>query len=225
MNTMRQALAVAIVMYSYKYISAKEFKKFSLLSLVAICVHKTAIISFPLYFIFEREDNKRKRNGWGFFIRTIALIFIIILVFNIDGVLGILGKTTFFQKFEVYNEYSQNSRNLSLIPKLIILVVITIFIKKIIKYDKNCEFNYYITVISVILSILGYKSPYLKRTANYYGIMEIVLLASIPKVIDDKKQKQFVTLCIILYAIFRFILSVYILKQGDLIPYQTIWNK
>lgn len=225
MNIMRQALAVAIVMYSYKYISAKKFKKFSLLSLLAICVHKTAIISFPLYFVFESKDNKRKKNGYGFFIRTITLIFIIILVFNIDGVLGVLGRTTFFQKFAGYSEYSGNSRNLSLILNLIILVFITAFIKKIIKYDKNNEFNYYVNVISVILSILGYKSPYLKRAANYYGIMEIVLLASIPKVIDDKKQKQFVTLCIILYAIFRFILSVYILKQGDLIPYQTIWNK
>lgn len=82
---------------------------------------------------------------------------------------------------------------------------------------------YYLLVLDLVFYALGYKSPYLKRLAYYFCIAEIMLLSGIPKIISKTKDRQMITIVIIGYAILKFVITAYVLKQGNLIPYQTIF--
>ncbi len=225
MNIVRQSLAMVVVVYAYKYIDNRNFYKFIIFALLAICIHKTAIIIVPLYFILDFNKNRINNKIIGNFLRILIVIISFVFIINIEKIILFLGNFESFNKYITYINYSKDINNFSFILKLIVFVFITIFIKPMIKYDSKNKMYYYLLILDLILSLLGYKSPYLKRISYYFSIVEIFLLAGIPKILKIKKQKQIITICIIFYAISKFILTVYILKQGDLIPYITIFNR
>lgn len=225
MNIMRQALAVAVAMFSYKYVINRKFVKFILLAILAISVHKTAIVILPLLFMIRNGGEQKKKSRVFTIMKICFIVGFVAIVLNIEYFLNIIGQIEYFEKYNVYVQYEGESRNLSLILNLLVYSFITFFIKNMIKYDRNNEYYYYLISIGLVFGALGYKSPYLKRVSNYFNILEILLLATIPKIVKEKKQKQIIILGIIAYAVIRFILTVYILKQGDLVPYRTIFEK
>lgn len=52
-STIRQEIAVSIVLYGYKYIRKKRFFKYAIICFIAMCFHKTAIIGFLIYPIYN----------------------------------------------------------------------------------------------------------------------------------------------------------------------------
>lgn len=59
-NGARQAIAVALFLYSTKYILNGNLLKYLMLVLIGFLVHKTMLICFPLYFIFRKELNAKQ---------------------------------------------------------------------------------------------------------------------------------------------------------------------
>lgn len=53
-NTMRQAVAECIFIYSIEFIKNKKFWHYCLLVLIASLIHKSAIMLLPFYFIFQK---------------------------------------------------------------------------------------------------------------------------------------------------------------------------
>ncbi|MCK8104714.1 EpsG family protein [Pseudoalteromonas sp. 2CM36K] len=59
-NGARQAIAIALFLYSTKYILNGNLLKYLVLVLIGFLVHKTMLICFPLYFIFRKELNAKQ---------------------------------------------------------------------------------------------------------------------------------------------------------------------
>lgn len=225
MNMVRQALAIAIIAYSYKYIENRQLWKFIICIILAMNVHKTAIIMLPLYFVLNFKNYNKKDEKIRNFVRILLLIISFFCIVCIEEIILFLVNFRGFEKYITYANYDGNINNYSFLLKIIIFIFITIFIMPMIKYNEKNKLYYYLLLLELVLSLLGYKSPYLARVSYYFSITEIFLLAQIPKVLRIKEEKQMITLCIMFYALAKFILTVYILKQGNLIPYITIFNK
>ena len=54
-NGARQAIAIALFLYSIKYILNGNVKKYALVVLVGFLFHKTMLITIPFYFLFRRD--------------------------------------------------------------------------------------------------------------------------------------------------------------------------
>lgn len=56
----RQDIAIAILLFSYKYIVERKLLKFTLIILLAQLIHNSSILFFPLYFFINTKINVKK---------------------------------------------------------------------------------------------------------------------------------------------------------------------
>lgn len=218
-NWIRQALAIAIILYSYKFIFERNWKKFTLAILIASLFHVSALLFWPFYFVYSKEDNKK-----GKYIRWLYIILTIIVVLNYEKAVNMLSSISVFEDYAGYTT-ELSAANREAVLNFIILAVILIFRKMLIKYDERNELYIFFYIISTILTLIGYITPFAKRIAVYFGISAIFILSSFPNIAKTKEQKIFIYFLISCYVIGYFILSIYILKQGNMLPYQTIIGK
>ena len=220
-NIMKQGLAIVIIAYSYKFIFNKELKKFLITVFIAALFHVTALIFLPFYFVHNNSKNTKKTIQK--IIKIIYIILMICVVLNYNLVINWLTKISFFEEFSLYsNEVSSN--NFEFIINIMLLLIILIFRKRLINYDEKNKIFIFMFIINCILMFTGYISPFIKRIALYFGISSIFLLASFPNIVKKKEQRLLVYFLISLYAIGMFVMSTFVLKHANIIPYQTIFN-
>lgn len=227
-NGMRQYAAISIIAFSYTFISERKFLKFLICVIVASLFHNTAILFLPFYFLAQepKENLSKKKRLLFLFLKIVIVCAILGIMLNINKFISIfagLGIES-FNRFYAYTNIERSGRNLMILVNLAVLMFVLIYRKKIVKYDKENNILFFFLVIDVVLTLSGFIAPVLKRIALYFEISQIYLLPSIPKVVQNKKEKQFLTLGIMIYAVAIFIISVYILGQSDLIPYKTIFG-
>lgn len=61
-NALRQYIAVAIVVYAYKYILEKDFKRYLIGITVAFVFHYSALIAIPFYFVRSFDINLKRAS-------------------------------------------------------------------------------------------------------------------------------------------------------------------
>lgn len=218
-NLVKQALAVVIVAYSYKFIFERNFKKFVLAIIIASLFHVSALLFLPFYFISSVKNDRK-----GKFIRVCYVIFTIIIVLNYQRIVGMISSVSIFEKYSVYATEVE-SANREAILNIIILAIILLFRKPLIKYDSKNEIFIFFAIINGLLLLTGFVTPFAKRIAEYFGISNMILLATFPNLAKTKEQKITVYFLIAVYAISMFVISTYVLKQAHILPYQTIIGK
>lgn len=216
-NLVKQSLAVVLVAYSYRFIFERNMKKFVIFILIASLFHISALFFLPFYFIFSKSDHKNKK-----LIRLIYILITIVIILNYQVVIKLVTNISIFEEYQTYQN-ELNSANREVILEFAVLAIILLFRKPLIKYDERNEIFIFLSIINCLLLLTGYISPYIKRIAAYFGISNIFLLSSLPNLFKDRKQKFFIYSLISIYAILRFVIVVFILKQSNIIPYQTIF--
>lgn len=213
-NIMRQGLAISIVIYAFTYIVEKKIVKYILTVLLAILCHKTAIIILPVYFIYDNKRSVKKQ--------MLICILFLLLVINFENIFTYITNISMFEKYSSYNMHI-NSNNKTVILNIIISSIYIINFKKLI--EKNNDNKFYVTlyVIGCILTVLGYKSPYLKRIADYFLVSSIYLTPELILAQNNIKDRVLYTIIGIVSVIGPFIISVYILGHADLLPYKVIF--
>ena len=217
-NIIRQALAIIIVAYSYRFIFERDLKKFIMTVLIASFFHITALVFLPFYLILDKNNTRKK------IAKTLCLVIVLVFTLNYNVVINFLSNITIFERFELYSVI-QESNNLEFLLNLVILSLVLLFRKPLMKYNSKNELFIYLYTIDVILMFSGYFSPFLKRIAMYFGISNIFVLASFPQIAKNNRQKVLIYFLLIIYAISIFIITTYLLKQGNIIPYNTIFER
>ncbi len=221
MNGMRNYMAIAIVIYSLKYIYDKKFLKFLLCILLAASIHKSILILILLYPLYNLKIDIK-------FI-IIGFIISIITMFFINGILSfILSKTSYINYF--------NTDKIFVDPLYSMLVInIMIFILFLFNYNNyknNKEYNFYLKLqmFSVIICIFSFKLSLSYRLEQIIDFFQII---TIPNNIFFLKQNKNFKKSIVLSAILTVItiFSVYFTKvfifsdDNQLKNYSTIFNK
>lgn len=197
-NQSRQMLAVAIIMYSWKFLEKQNLPKYLLFVIIAVAIHKSAIIMIPFYWLSKKEISKRN------IIIYIGIALLFLISYNF------IQKLLFMTHYgQVYLEkgmfISQSSSILNLIFRCSILMICGFFYRYITDKDKiHLKKLMNMSLWCVLFQLLTLKVYIFARITTYFYIFNVLLISNIYEGINKKKKKQiFKFLMYIIFMIFH----------------------
>lgn len=201
MNSIRYYLAVAVCMYSMKYVLRKEYLKFTLLICLAALFHKSILVVIPMY-LLARFLAERKIPKW---IYILGGIFIASMIVFQDGYRRII---FFFYPYYENSAFDNGDVSFTNIAKCLGVIVLgCICYKCALKENVTNKFYYLLNIGALILYTFGSFIPEISRIGYYLIISQIFLIPGLLIRIEKKGLRRFLTagvaICFIAYfAIF-----------------------
>ena len=203
LSILRQAVALAVVLYGYKYIKSKEFVKYSLCCIVAFLYHKSALIALPIYFIYYMKPV---------FVFLFSIVFVILIKILAPVIIN-----SMFPNAMVYYESITASSNGNFMRLIYLGYYLYSFLLRK-KNDKETIGFLKILSFGILLPfVLGGLTG--GRFAMYFIIYLILLL---PKINQRFTIEYKVFFLLPFYALFFFylLISVYINKSDNYVPFR-----
>lgn len=218
---MRQHIALAIFLYSIKFLEQKKYIKMSLLFLLSTQFHTTAVVGIVIYILYILEESKltRKKKNIIYFIIISCIIVITIQYSNVVDFLiyklKILPErySTYFVEGKYYND-TINFSSSRIIFKLfwLILTIISLYVKKLnkmedIKKERICILLF---IIDILIYIFSLKFIVLSRMSYFLFYPAIFLsLKSLNNIFKKDKFNQMICyMMIISISVFYFYVTI-----------------
>lgn len=200
---LRQAIAFAIVFYSFLFIVDRKLIKFIITIIVASLFHTSALVFIPAYFLFDFKITKLK---------IILMIFVdvIIYIFKVP-IYGFIN--SFF--YEEYGIVLTNSY-LWMIMCLIILMFCLLYYKRIVSDNKSILYN--LVIIGTAIMLLSPIANNILRVANYYYMFIILLIPEVISYIKSTKNELLINLITIIFGLSLYIYLLYV-DSYNIVPY------
>lgn len=210
-NEMRQAVAVAIAIYGFKYIVDKNFWKYLLTISIAFLFHKTALLMIPLFF-FAYFD---KVKIWHMI--SIGILFVAIWTYSyffID-IINLIGR----------NEYTLNEETggWALFALQLLTVVIAFIQRDKLNQSRVNIASFYLVSFSLILFPICHLNPTFFRMEFYAWIYMLFLVPNMLKSIENSLIRNIGIICYIGIGLYQAFSQTYT-AQTDFIPYMFMWE-
>jgi len=226
LNLMRQSISIAIFIYAIKYIWKRKMVKYFIYIMIAVLFHKTAILYFPVYFIFGLKVNKKNT--------ALFTSLILIMSISLDRILKFF--TTFFDIYTNYwgtTEMAMRQVNYSLTYWFLNLIILSfMLIFKFIKKDKGntedkrIDLYIYIQLMSVVIMIFSLFTyvPNFDRLLTMFSYAQII---TVPYFFS-LKIKNSIKLPMLIFILLVYLVAFYQLiidkNIGNTLPYLTIFS-
>lgn len=205
----KQLIAIAICLYSLKFLLEKKMIKFFLCVLIAFFFHTSALL-FLVYFFLNKDFKK--------YYVVLALVLAIIIGKSslpnmlFDTLSGYLGGAV-ADKAEMYSENKMSETTLSLVGLLRRLLFFFIFF---INYDKIVKkfptyrvlFNGFTFGLIIYFMFSNSFVILVGRGSFYFNTMECFLMASQLLLFPSKKERAYLLVLFFCYAYFIFHQSI-----------------
>lgn len=225
--SVRQSLAIAIVVYSIIYIHNKNLFKFIITIIIASFFHRTAIIFLPAYWFYYRKFSVK------FFIISI----LISLMIGASGIIEHIAMSfsgidiTLIEKMIMYTEgkditYEKTGIIGIVFPILKKIVYTLLFILLMKSLSK--KYSYYkgmfniFFISNIIYCLFIFSIPEVaQRITIYYNFFEIFLIGMTINIVKNIKMRILIWILIVIYS---FIYYCYAINRFyDLyVPYKSI---
>ena len=228
LSGIRQSIALAIVLVSYKFLTEKKAIPFVITVLLASTFHMSAILFLIVYPISNIKYTKRVLAQYmviGIFLLSLFNVFIT-LVFR------------FFPKYRVYltSSYFESIKIASIVEFLIIFIVLIFGL--VVSYKNNNLLNlgsrleflksnimFHIITLAVVINLVSINAGVIQRAALYFFIFVIIF---VPKVIAEIKNKELRVLTTYIIIILTFTYNITILMYRPewqyVYPYEFFWQ-
>ena len=216
LNAVRQGISIVLTYYMITLLLNDEKKKSLIISLLSPLFHASGIITILMYFILLFVKSKVKKSIKNVIVFSFLILIFIPLAFNL------LKFTNYLSRYLVYETINADGNNYTFFLKFVILLILFLFYKGMQKIDKNSFFYYLLFAGEVVLTLLGFVSPFIKRVTLYFSLGQILILSCLPGLGVDKFSKNVLKILIIIYAVSYFILAYYILGQSNIFPFKFI---
>ena len=186
-NYIRQSIALAIVLYSTKYIEQDKLKKYILCILVAELFHPTAIFAISLYLLKYIANSKHRTLYEG-----IILLAVIGVTLNISNVLKVLYQMGIVpERYYAYTYRFVNTTGgysfIDVIYRVIWIIIYMIFGKKL-RREESINNCYGMCLwLDLIFFFCRTKLVYADRISLYFGYTTILF---IPKMIEKVSNNR-----------------------------------
>ena len=198
MNGMRQYMAMAIVLYSIRYVKERNLKKFLLFMFLAISIHASTIIFLILYPLYNIKLKKR-HIALGLFISILSPLFISTILRSI------LNNTRYVAYF--FSGVHINPLYSMLIINIILLLLFLFNYKRY--HDEN-EYNLFLflQIMSVMICCCSFtltQSYRIEQMIDYFQILSIpyaFYLFKKNKKIDANTRNACLVVVILLFSIY-----------------------
>lgn len=213
-STIRYYLALAIALYSVRYVLEKQWVKFVLSILLAAAFHKSVLVVLPLYFLAQWSFKK-----WQYVI--VAAFFASLILFS-DTYMKL-----FLKLYPTYEgtEYLDGGTSLINIVRCAAVLLFSLFMyKRCIKGNRALLFYFYCNLWALLLYVCCYYMPAISRLGYYLNITHILFIPALITRIENKRLKNLCTAGIIAAGLLYFA-AFMLLKAGaaglHILPYQT----
>ena len=221
MNGMRQLIAIAIFMYSIKYIKKKKIIPFILLNIIGTLLHNAIILLFPLYFLYGKKINTKIQIivlSMGLLLGNVLRNFFTSLIIN----------TKYYSYIGSSYDVSNNG-TITLLIEVTILVLGHIYSKKVISEEEDKKYQFFLNLqfFSTFFAAINYVFPLLYRIRWCFGLSSIIFLPLVLNRILEVDKKQYILILFMIYLLFS-IYILYVVGVGNsnlVLPYTTIFNK
>lgn len=209
LNISKQVLAASILFCGINFIKRRNFFRYILVVLLAMCFHVTAIVGIIAYFL----DGKTKSGS--IFGKVSTLIVVCLVLIFLPQIMKLLGG-----RFEGYIDYGGVIRNRSILIDLTLLIIFFLLRKHYLRLSKHNDLFIYMFLLGVIFEFTGFVSPYIKRIASYFIMAQVLLFAQLP-LLFIKNERKLVSVVVFIYTAALFVVTNSILGQADIVPYHT----
>lgn len=223
---LRQCIAIAIIIFSMKFVINRNLGLYLLAMLAAMFFHKTALIALPIYFVWNKNFTWKSLLFifglcvLGVFIYPYCIKLFSIIVkkdyYTIYIVNGALDKLSLVGILEVVSY---------IFFMLIIYIYKVVLEKKGYTFSKSFHFFLYLYSISAALSlfsVLTGRSTLFGRLMYYYFWAIIFLIPAFLQTISNKKWRTFMYNAVICVAVIYFVLSLPIINAYGVYPYKFL---
>ena len=221
LNQLRQAIAMPIMLYAYKYVRDKKPLRYLFWCIVASLIHVSSLVYLVVYFVAKVKPSLRRYviTFGGCVVALPALH--LLMEFLVKYTKYVWYSTSIFNS----GSNANNFYLLGFVFQMIILVIMAYYRfasdEQDAVYDGllNCYF------LSVLTLLFTPVLSQVLRISQCFGYCQVLL---IPRMINREKNR---TRRIVLYALViglyaaKLIYDTYCLGWNGVIPYQTIFTK
>lgn len=220
-STVRYYLALALALYSMKFVLRRQWGRFLVLILLGATFHKSLLVVIPLYFLASLPWKK-----WQL---AIAALFCTTFLFLQDFYLKVV--VFLYPTYEdtEYLEGGTSYINILRCAAVLLFAGIVWWLQK--KEEKNLSkdrrfwFYFYLNLGALILYVFCSFLPIISRIGYYLTVSQILFLPMLLQKIEDKRWRRFFRVGILCAAVLYF--AMYLKKaSGDgvlLLPYRTFF--
>jgi hypothetical protein len=188
LNSIRYYLALAIALFSMKYVLNAQFGKFVLLIAIGSLFHKSVLLVIPVY-LAGRFLAVVKLKPWYY---AVGGIFLIRLVFGQDFYRAIIFKFYPYYEGSVFDNGQISYVNIG--KCLATLVLCLVCYKKVLQNNLAYKFYFYLNLFGLVAYCCGSFVPEISRVGYYMIVSQVFLL---PGVVKNMGKGWFRTLCTI----------------------------
>lgn len=221
LNMIRQSLALAIVLYAFKYVKKKQLLKYIFFIFIASLFHKTALLAIIIYFL-TRIIEGRKSFLFKLFILLFGFLFLVgyqeIMFMLIN--LGIVPN-----KFLFYVIGSESNLLLiELFRKILFIAIFILFGKSLKRNSKENGIFMYFMGLDIILYLVGLYANYAQRISYYLGYFDIFLISRLPNCCKNKVTRNQIYVLLILFFLAYWYIYYKYLGYDATFPYASVFN-
>ena len=192
----RQVLAVAIILYGYRFIRERKFIPFLILVLIGALFHKTTLMFILLYVLANKKITFN-------YILSVSLIFLVMLVFN-RQVFEMVKR--FFGYDEYVGNYGFKQATFTVLYSGLTIVAFWKF-KDVVSGDEKALQLYNGLILSWIMFPFVLESPSALRLVYNYGFVILPLVPKIVSSFKESKDRQIIYLAIYVLFFVQTIIS------------------
>lgn len=221
-STVRYYLALAIALYSMKFVLRRQWGRFIVLILLGSTFHKSLLVVIPLYFLAALPWKK-----WQL---AVAALFCSTFIFLQDFYLKVV--VFLYPTYEdtEYLEGGTSYINILRCAAVLLFAGIVLWMQK--RQGTMCgmehdrfRFYFYLNLGALVLYVFCSFLPIISRIGYYLTVSHILFLPMLLKQIKDAKWRRLFRVGILLAAVLYFIM--YMSRAGNdgvlILPYRTFF--
>ncbi len=216
-TTVRYYLALAIALYSIRYVLGKQYIRFILIILIAALFHKSVLIVIPMYLFCAMTWKK-----W--FCAVLVAVSAALYILK-DQVMEIALKLYPSYKDTIYLTMGVGIKDsLPALARCSLIFVLCIFCyREAVKDNKANTLYFNMTLLSFVLYTGGSFIPMVSRFGYYLITPQILLVPGVYMSLEDGKKKKYVLFAITAAAALYFIYFLYTASKPGIavLPYRT----
>ncbi len=186
LNSVRYYLALAVALYSMKYVLRGEYLKFVLWIAAGAVFHKTILLVIPVYLTARYLAGVRLKI-WHF---CVGAILVLSLIFGKD-----IYRALLFKIYPYYENSAFDNGQLSFVniaKCLCVMVLCFLCYRSSIRDNLVNRFYFFLNLAGLIAFCCGSFVPEVSRVGHYMIVSQVFL---IPGVLMDMKEGWFKKLC------------------------------
>lgn len=187
LNSVRYYLALAIALFSMKYVLRGEYGKFVLLILAGTAFHKSILLVIPAYLAARLLASVRLKK-WHY---GVAGLIVLSLIFGQDFYRKIIFHFYPYYENSIFDNGQISYANIA--KCLGTLALCAVCYRESLKEDLINRFYFFLNLMGFVVYCCGGFIPEVSRVGYYFIISQVFLL---PRLLADMKKGWFRNLCI-----------------------------